>query len=478
MKRIIFQVVFLLVSGFWLNAQTLNEMVVETTIESGNRVIRSCGTTELGILVFKTAIKDLNFKLNMQEKLHNQSYNSERNEYILCVEPTDRQYWVTILGAGYESLNLEIQEINANDPRYFRIISKQPPEISAASKDLELSQANATPSLSVLPAALSFASMGEQYVLEISSNRNWTVNNIPEWLTVEPLSGSNNGTVTLTAVANTGASTRSAIIAVRGSGVRVQNINIAQSTPILDEIYENMVLVEGGTFSRGVANDWLGPEDQIPVHSVTVSDFYIGMYEVTQAQWRAVMRTTVQQQRDKGNGGFTSDIRGEGDNYPMYFVSWNEVQEFIRKLNELTGKLFRLPTEAEWEFAARGGNKSNIYTYSGSNDLKEVAWFADNSGNKSHPVGTKSPNELGIFDMSGNVWEWCGDWYGSYSNGSKVNPKGSSTGVYRVIRGGCYGSFLPYGGGSSSELDWKYRNSWPPDQRINATGFRLVYDAE
>ncbi|MDD6784574.1 MAG: formylglycine-generating enzyme family protein, partial [Prevotellaceae bacterium] len=161
-------------------------------------------------------------------------------------------------------------------------------------------------------------------------------------------------------------------------------------------------------------------------HQVTLSSYYIGETEVTQALWAVVM----------GN----NPSRFKGDNNPVEKVSWNDCQEFISKLNSLTGQKFRLPTEAEWEYAARGGNKSRGYQYSGSNNLDDVAWYYGNSGSKTHIVKTKQPNELGIYDMSGNVWEWCYDWKGDYSSGSQTNPKGPSTGSSRVGRGGCWGS--------------------------------------
>ncbi len=193
---------------------------------------------------------------------------------------------------------------------------------------------------------------------------------------------------------------------------------------IIDNLVNNMVYVEGGTFVMGATSEQ-GSEadnDEKPTHSVTLSSYYIGKYEVTQAEWRAVM------------GSNPSYFKG--DNLPVENVSWNDCQEFIRKLNSLTGKNFRLPTEAEWEFAARGGNNSRGYKYSGSNDIGSVAWYDGNSGSKTHPVGQKSPNELGLYDMSGNVWAWCQDWYGSYSSSSQTNPTGPNSGSYRVNRGG------------------------------------------
>ena len=187
----------------------------------------------------------------------------------------------------------------------------------------------------------------------------------------------------------------------------------------------NMVYVEGGTFIMGATAEQKNTEKrEEPAHSVTLSSFYIGKYEVTQALWKAVM------------GSNPSDWKG--DNLPVEQVSWDDCQTFLRKLNAMTGNNFRLPTEAEWEYAARGGNRSRGYQYSGNNNLSDVAWYDGNSGNKTHPVGTKAPNELGIYDMSGNVWEWCQDWYGDYSSSAQTNPTGPSSGSYRVCRGGSW----------------------------------------
>ena len=188
-----------------------------------------------------------------------------------------------------------------------------------------------------------------------------------------------------------------------------------------------MVFVEGGTFQMGSDDDSI---DEMPVHQVTLSDYYIGQTEVTQELWQAVM----------GSNPSYSGFKGAKN--PVNFVSWNECQDFIRKLNSLTGANFRLPTEAEWEFAARGGNKSRGYQYSGSNDLGSVAWYKANASSKVHPVGSKLPNELGLYDMSGNVWEWCADWYsGSYYGTSPcTNPTGPTTGEFRVDRGGSWDS--------------------------------------
>ena len=193
-----------------------------------------------------------------------------------------------------------------------------------------------------------------------------------------------------------------------------------------------MVPVEGGTFTMGATSEQGSDaeEDEKPAHKVTLSDYYIGQTEVTQALWKAVMGS---------NPSFF-----EGDNLPVEQVSWNDCQVFIQKLNQLTGKQFRLPTEAEWEYAARGGRKSQGYKYAGGNNIGSVAWYTGNSGIETHPIGTKQANELGIYDMSGNVYEWCSDWYGDYTSSSQSDPQGPSSGSGRVGRGGDYGSSAGY----------------------------------
>lgn len=203
-----------------------------------------------------------------------------------------------------------------------------------------------------------------------------------------------------------------------------------------------MIHVEGGTFTMGATAEQGSDasSDESPTHQVTLSAFSIGETEVTQALWQAVMGS---------NPSYFSPTNGydENLNRPVEMVTWNDCQSFINKLNQMTGKQFRLPTEAEWEFAARGGNKSHSYKYSGSNTIGDVAWYWDNipsqtirtPGYGTQPVGTKQANELGLYDMSGNVWEWIQDRYGSYSSTAQTNPTGPATGSYRVRRGGGWG---------------------------------------
>lgn len=194
-----------------------------------------------------------------------------------------------------------------------------------------------------------------------------------------------------------------------------------------DAIALNMVAVKGGSFNMGNAT---GDENEKPVHTVKLHDFFMSKYEVTQEQWRAVMGD---------NPGY---FKGCPD-CPVENIDWEDAMRFIARLNELTGKHYRLPTEAEWEYAARGGTETAGNQYSGSNTLNDVAWYYQNSNKKTHPVGTKMPNELGIYDMSGNVWEWCSDWYGeTYYAGSPLdNPRGPLTGDMHVLRGGSWFDF-------------------------------------
>ena len=215
-----------------------------------------------------------------------------------------------------------------------------------------------------------------------------------------------------------------------------------------------MVPVEGGTFTMGATSEQGSDanEDEKPAHEVTLSDYYIGQTEVTQALWKVVM------------GSNPSNFAR--DNLPVESVSWNDCQVFIQKLNQLTGKQFRLPTEAEWEYAARGGRKSRGYKYAGGNNIGLVAWCGDNSGNRTHTVATKQANELGVYDMSGNVEEWCSDWYDGYQSSSQSDPQRPSLGSCRVNRGGsCYCN--------AGDCRVSYRFFGIPDFRYNDLGLRL-----
>lgn len=235
---------------------------------------------------------------------------------------------------------------------------------------------------------------------------------------------------------------------------------------------DEMVLVEGGTFFMGATAEQGVDvfDDEKPVHEVTLDDFYIGKFEVTQALWQHVMGGNAWSGYDKPSATY-----GLGDYYPVYYVSYEDVvKEFLPRLNSMTGGEYRLPTEAEWEYAARGGNKSNGYKYSGSNSLESVAWYEENSSIKTHIVGLKEPNELGLYDMSGNVWEWCSDWYGTnyYSSlETFVNPEGPETGLFHVHRGGSWPT-------SGDCCRVSYRRISTPKKKDHCIGFRLVCSAK
>ena len=218
-----------------------------------------------------------------------------------------------------------------------------------------------------------------------------------------------------------------------------------------------MVAVQGGTFTMGATAEQGSDanSDEKPAHRVTLSDFYIGQTEVTQALWEAVM------------GSNPSEFKGS--NLPVEKVSWNDCQQFITKLNQITGRHFRLPTEAEWEYAARGGDKSRGYKYAGSNDIGSVAWYEGNSGSKTHPVGQKTANELGIYDMSGNVEEWCQDWWDSdyYGKSPSTNPCNNTSAYTRVNRGGSWHYNARY-------CRVSYRNNYDPVARGGDLGLRLA----
>lgn len=273
------------------------------------------------------------------------------------------------------------------------------------------------------------------------------------------------GTTPLTAVVGIG---HHSVSAMRGGDIiDVRDLDITSAgapltmafrdfnhTFTVNGVQFTMVEVGGGTFTMGATSEqgsdaW---DEETPAHQVTLSDYYIGQTEVTQALWEAVM------------GSNPSDHRG--DNLPVEQVSWDDCQVFIQELNQLTGKQFRLPTEAEWEYAARGGRKSRGYKYAGGNNIDSVAWCDGNSGNETHPVATKQANELGIYDMSGNVLEWCSDWCGDYTSSSQSDPQGPSSGLYRVIRGGCYYNF-------ARNCRVSYRISNTLDYRSGYLGLRL-----
>jgi formylglycine-generating enzyme required for sulfatase activity len=244
------------------------------------------------------------------------------------------------------------------------------------------------------------------------------------------------------------------------------------------------VLVEGGSFMMG-SNDY---DDEKPIHKVTLSSFRMGKYEITVKQFRCFIESSGYQTDAEKYGdsyvyenndwhskkGVTwkCDVAGtvrpsSEENHPVIHVSWNDATAYCEWLSKKTGKTTRLPTEAEWEYAAKGGRLSQNYKYSGSNELNDVAWYRDNADKKTHVVGGKKQNELGLYDMSGNVWEWCQDWYDSYSSNAIENPKGAATGFFRVNRGGSWGNY-------SGDCRPSARSRDTPTYRFFTIGFRLI----
>ena len=224
-------------------------------------------------------------------------------------------------------------------------------------------------------------------------------------------------------------------------------------------IEANMIFINGGSFTMGCTKEQdTCYASEKPAHKVTLSNFYMNKYPVTQREWETVMGTRP---------WFSKNC----PDCPVEHVSWYDAQMFVNTLNQLTGKFYRLPTEAEWEYAARGGNKSKGFQYAGGNNPDEIGWYTKNSNDESHPVGKKKPNELGLYDMSGNVWQWCQDWYDEsyYQKSPENNPQGPGKDSYRTCRGGSWWSEV-------GDLRLSNRDRYPPDGRDDDVGFRLVMD--
>lgn len=296
---------------------------------------------------------------------------------------------------------------------------------------------------------------GSQLVIPISCNTNFSCSCNTPWLEVS----SDTDGISVQIQRNYEMKERKGIIEIK-IGEIVNHIEIYQDASIWYESFE-LVDVDGGTFFMGAQKndsneinfDAAAYATESPVHRVTLRNYSIGKFEVTQEQWEAAMGKNP-----------SSNI---GSSLPVENVTWEEVQTFINILNQASGLNYRLPTEAEWEFAARGGVKSNGYLFSGSPVIGACAWYYSNSGSTTHNVGTKAPNELGIYDLSGNVREWCNDWFDPYSSNNTDNPIGADTGTTKVNRGGSW--MTPYANCRNS-----YRNTDYPDESSQDLGFRLV----
>ena len=371
--------------------------------------------------------------------------------------------------------------VNASGKKYISVGAEPNPSTTARTATVTLTAGNAKATVKVTqtgeayikPASTS-VSFGEasatKTVALTTNSSSVTAISSTSWLT--PTVSSDGATLTLKVTANTVSTARTATVTLTaGSATATISVTQAAATFPATKIFTvtgngktvtfNMKLVEAGTFQMGSDaaddNDW-----DKPVHSVTLTkDYYMGETEVTQALWYAVMGSVFL--------GYRSS------NLPVDWVSWDDCQTFITKLNALTGATFRLPTEAEWEFAAKGGKKSQGYTYAGSNTIEDVAWYSENSyslGSSSpdygtHAVATKAPNELGLYDMSGNVEEWCQDWFGHYSSSAQTDPTGATSGSSRVNRGGCWRN-------DARDCRVSERSCDAQDYRYDYHGLRLV----
>ena len=386
------------------------------------------------------------------------------------------QTWLTVeRAADNQTLTVSVQANTTSTTRNATIT------INASGKSQTINVSQSGLSLYVSRSTLTLAANASSDTIKVTASGNYSYSSSASWLTITQ--SSDKTTLTVSAEANTGTSERTATITLT-LGSLTQTISVTQQAAAntYDEertftvtgngktVTFKMIKVEGGTFQMGRA----GSEDvETPVHSVTLTKtYYMCETELTQALWYAIMGLSP---TSDGSRQWDSTY-GLGDNYPAYYISYEDCPSFLSALNSKlssqlgNGEQFRFPTEAEWEFAAKGGNKSKGYTYSGSNTIGDVAWYESNSNSTTHPVKTKSPNELGLYDMSGNVDEWCYDWYDDYSSSAQTDPTGFYWGSYRVLRGGSWPDIAGY-------CRVAFRSNNTPRFRYNDYGFRLCLGA-
>ena len=415
----------------------------QTSARTATVTVRS----EIGILTVKVTQDEANAAISLDTSSLEFTASSGSKSFTITSNTSwtvsSDQSWCSVSpssGSNNGSVKVKVSENTQTSARTATITVKT----DVGSRTVSVTQSGASEQVSLNVSEMEFAAGSGSKILRITSNTQWAVSSNRSWCSVSPTSGNGEGSVTVSVDENTSTSSRTATITVESASI-TRTLAVTQSgatpTPSSDNrtftvggVQFKMVFVEGGTFTMGATSEQGDDayDDEKPTHSVTLSSYSIGETEVTQALWQAVMGS---------NPSYFS-----GSQKPVEQVSWDDCQNFIIKLNALTGENFRLPTEAEWEYAARGGNKSRGYKYAGSNNIDNVAWYWDNipsqssgsAGYGTQVVATKSPNELGLYDMSGNVYEWCQDWYGSYSSGSQTNPTGQASGSGRVSRGGSW----------------------------------------
>ena len=451
LKRIVYLLLLLAVMPILASCGTeLPDDLNNTTVSEGDQNVTKYLRASVGHLSFKAA-----------EGSESITITSNVSWSIQC-----DQTWCKIGTSSGSNNGTVIVNVSENTSTSARNAIITISSSDANSVQISVSQDGGSPVMQLNKSDMSFGSSSGDDAFTITSNTNWTITSSQTWCKVSPTSGSGNSTITVTVSENTSTNSRTATISVN-AGNLTQTIAVSQTgvpassqstrTFKVNGVSFRMIRVEGGTFTMGTekvqgdARYWMDPETQ----QVTLSNYNIGETEVTQELWQAVM------------GSNPSNFKGSQK--PVEQVSWDDCQDFIKKLNALTDEVFSLPTEAEWEFAARGGNLSHGYNYAGSKNRDDVAWYSRNSNGETHNVATKFPNELGLYDMSGNVWEWCQDWWAKYSSTPQMNPTGPLSGSYRVFRGGGWGDGIDNGYSSV----WLRMKTDPSGLRYNR-GLRLA----
>lgn len=451
----------------WIRQLPLSRITTKNTYEFSISVNETFVTRKGYVIFTGNTIQDTFYIIQMPKdhlKLVQNSYDVTAEGGTITVElQTNIDYevilaaetnWVNQIESSTlhtDQLSFSIQKNENNENRKANIVVKE--RNGSLSDTLYIHQAGITPILSLPKKSYTVSPSNTTICIEVNSNIPCDIkipSKFQSWISQETTSLPSSRTIgfktyNITITKNIKQEFRTGYV-VFSNNFLTDTLHIRQlCTDFTENLFTgvsfDMIYVQGGTFKMGATAEQGSDafDDETPIHQVTLSDYYIGKFEVTQSLWEKVMGTTIEQIRDKA--GAVWPLRGVGPNYPIYNVNWKEVQEFCKKLSQLTGKKYTLPTEAQWEFAARGGIESKGYKYSGSNNIGEVAWYDGNSHKTTHEVGQLQPNELGIYDMTGNVHEWCHDMYSHYSSTPQTDPTGPSDGSDRVVRGGNHGQW-------------------------------------